>query len=77
MRIPEVGRNLEQYEELQYDTHVILLGRQAESMKKVLLMGLALVLALSLAGCTINILPAATLQGSVEFEGGDPAVNPK
>ena len=56
---------------------MILLGRQAESMKKVLLMGLALVLALSLAGCTINILPAATLQGSVEFEGGDPAVNPK
>ena len=46
-------------------------------MKKVLLMGLALVLALSLAGCTINILPAATLQGSVEFEGGDPAVNAK
>lgn len=34
-------------------------------------------LALSLAGCTINILPAATLQGSVEFEGGDPAVNAK
>ncbi len=46
-------------------------------MKKVLLMGLTLVLALSLAGCTINILPAATLQGSVEFEGGDPAVNAK
>lgn len=46
-------------------------------MKKVLLMGLALVLALSLAGCTINILPAATLQGSVEFEGGVPAVNAK
>lgn len=46
-------------------------------MRRVLLIAMALVLALGLTGCTISILPAATLKGAIELEGGAPAANAK
>ncbi len=46
-------------------------------MRKVLLIALAVMLAIGLTGCTLNILPAATLQGLIEFEGHIVAPNVK
>lgn len=46
-------------------------------MRKVLLIATVLLLAIGLTGCTINILPAATLQGTIQLEGGAPASNAK
>lgn len=46
-------------------------------MRKMLFVAFAILLAVSLAGCTIFRMPGATVKGSVEFDDGTPAAYAK